>query len=77
MSIRRSALLVALLVPVAGVIRQSQAEPADLILTNGTVITVDAQRHASRRPSPFASGKIVFVGVERRAQTIRRRQDAR
>ena len=62
MSIRRSALLFALLVPVAGVISQSQAEPADLILTNGTIITVDA-RDTVAQAVAIKGGKIMLVGT--------------
>ena len=62
MSLRRSVLLVALLLPVAGVLPQSQADPADLVLTNGTVITVDP-RDTVAQAVAIKGGKIVFVGT--------------
>jgi hypothetical protein len=56
---RRASLL--LILPLAGVLLFSQTPPADIILFNGTVITVDAAGTLAQAMA-INDGKIVFVG---------------
>jgi adenine deaminase len=61
----RLALLTSL--PIAAVLLGAQATPADLVLTNGIVITVDP-RDSVAEAVAVRGGKIVFVGTSARAK---------
>ena len=51
---------------------RTQAPAADLVLVNGKIITVDAQRLGSPRPSPITDGRIVGRRHDERHQGARR-----
>jgi predicted amidohydrolase YtcJ len=61
--------LALLLVPLGALAVRSQAPPADLVLTNGTVITVDAHDSVAQAVA-VRDAKIVFVGSSAGAKRL-------